>query len=266
MTEQNFDWSQLATDALVIGLDPDLEKINSRNQFEFNKSIIDQTKDVAGSYKPNTAFYEADGARGIENLKKTCDYIRKTAPDAFIIIDAKRGDIGNTNRGYASFVFEYLSADAITLQPYMGTEALAPFYDYERALYILARTSNPGGDELQSKTIDGEEVYKRIAQNFCALDVGATIGLVAGATYPEELESIRNLAGNDTPLLIPGIGAQGGDLEKSLRAGLNDQFGGVQISASRSIIFADSPADAALELHDEIKQTIRKIAEEADNE
>lgn len=117
-----------------------------------------------------------------ENLKKTCDYIRKVVPDTYIIIDAKRGDIGNTNRGYASFVFDYLAADAVTLQPYMGTEALAPFYDYDRTLYILTRTSNPGGDELQSQMIDGEEVYKRITQNFCALNVNATIGLVAGAT------------------------------------------------------------------------------------
>lgn len=263
MNAQNFDWKQLATDALVIGLDPDIERIGKLNQFEFNKHIIDQTKDFTGSYKPNTAFYEADGARGIENLKKTCDYIRKVAPDAYIIIDAKRGDIGNTNRGFAKFVFDYLAADAVTLQPYMGTESLSPFYDYDRTLYILARTSNPGGDELQSQIIDGQEVYMRVVQNFCALDVNATIGLVAGATYPEELEAIRNLAGNESPLLIPGIGAQGGDLEQSLRAGLNDQFGGVRISSSRSIIFSDGPRQAALELHRSIEKTIQKIAEEA---
>jgi orotidine-5'-phosphate decarboxylase len=266
MNAQNFDWKQLATNALVIGLDPDIEKIGTLNQFEFNKRIIDQTKDIAGSYKPNTAFYEADGARGIENLKKTCDYIRKVAPDTYIIIDAKRGDIGNTNRGYASFVFDYLAADAVTLQPYMGIEALAPFYEYDRTLYILARTSNPGSDEMQLQVVEGEEVYKRVVQSFCGLDVNATIGLVAGATYPEELEVIRNLAGNKTSLLIPGIGVQGGDLEQSLRAGLNDQLGGVQISASRSIIFAEDPRQAALELHQDIEKTIQKITEGANDE
>lgn len=220
-----------------VGLDPVAEKLPEgiTSFFEFNKKIIDATHDLVAAYKPNSAFYEAEGARGIEELKKTTDYINKKYPDIFILLDAKRADIGNTNEGYKKFAFEYLEADAITVHPYLGQEALEPFINNrDRGVFVLCRTSNSGAGEFQDLDIEGKRLYETVAfQVARKWNKNDNVGLVVGATYPLELKNIRNIAKN-LPILIPGVGAQGGDLEKSVKAVKKNFI----ISASRSIIFA----------------------------
>lgn len=244
---------------VCVGLDSEFEKLpNSvsslpHSQFEFNKTIIDATHDIVCCYKPNTAFYEARGADGITDLKMTCDYITENYPEVVILLDAKRADIGNTNKGYVSFAFDYLQADAITLHPYLGKEAIQPFLDRsDKGCIILCRTSNPGGGELQDLQINNEPLYMHIAK-IVSQDWNGNNNclLVVGATYPEELKKIRAVA-SDMTFLIPGIGAQGGDLENTLRSGLKQDKKGLIISSSRAIIFADSPRDEAIKLRDEI--------------
>lgn len=239
---------------LCVGLDADIDKIAPNEQLAFNKKIIDQTHDLVCAYKPNSAFYEAGGAKGIEALKQTCDYLTENYPEIPIILDAKRGDIGNTNIGYAKFAFEYLGADAITLNPYMGVEALSSFAEYkDKGLIILARTSNQGGADFQSSSVD-TPLYLSVVEKFQdAWETHTGLMFVAGATQPEELAKIRT-ATPDRWLLVPGVGAQGGDLEKVLEAGMNQDKQGLVINASRSIIFADDPREAALSLRDAINQ------------
>lgn len=237
---------------VCIGLDSDMAKIPERvrtglkPQATFNKAIIYATQDLVCAYKPNTAFYESRGAQGIEDLKNTCDFLRGHYPDVPIIIDAKRGDIGNTNGGYASFVFDYLGADAITIHPYLGKEAVQPFLDRkDKGIIVLCRTSNPGAGELQDLIFDGKPLYQIIAQNVVQnWNSNENCGLVVGATYPTELEIVRRIAGN-MPVLIPGIGAQGGDVEKTVKAGKDNHGKNAIINAGRSIIFASSGLDYA---------------------
>lgn len=230
------------TDSLVcIGLDSDLNRLPSGyDQLSFNKAIIDATHDLVLAYKPNTAFYEADGARGIAALKETCDYIKQKDPEAIIILDAKRADIGNTNNGYVSFAYDYLGADAITLHPYLGGEALHPFLERtDEGSIVLCRTSNPGSGEFQDK------VFLDVARAVASWNKNQNCLLVVGATYPEEIAQVREAVGDDIWFLIPGIGAQGGDLESTLRGGITSQKDGVIISSSRGIIFASDKADFA---------------------
>lgn len=237
---------------LCVGLDPDVEKLPKQfqtekyPQFTFNKWIIDQTAELVCSYKPNTAFYEARGIRGIEELKLTCDYIRTTYPEIPIILDAKRADIGSTNKGYVAFAFDYLQADAITLHPYLGKEALKPFLERtDKACIILCRTSNPGAGEFQDKISDGQPLYQIVAKQI--IDEWNTHNncmLVVGATYPKEIQEVRALS-DEVTLLIPGVGAQGGDLEQSMKAGLNSRKKGLIISTSRAVIFAENPKEEA---------------------
>lgn len=244
---------------LCVGLDADIEKIPSRfqeekfPQFTFNKWIVDQTIECVCAYKPNTAFYEARGIRGIEELKLTCDYVRTTYPEIPVILDAKRGDIGNTNKGYVEFAFDYLQADAITLHPYLGKEALHPFLERtDKGCIILCRTSNPGADEFQDKMIDGKMLYQTVAQNVISdWNTNNNCLLVLGATYPKELAEIRALS-NEMTFLVPGIGTQGGDLEKTMKAGLNSQKKGMIISTSRAVIFTENPKKEAETLQKEI--------------
>ena len=237
---------------LCVGLDSDFEKLpkhlkNKKNpQFLFNKAIIDATHDLVCAYKPNTAFYEARGAEGIEDLYKTCQYLQKHYPEIVIIIDAKRADIGNTNNGYAEFVFDYFRGDAVTLHPYLGQEAIQPFLDRkDKGSIILCRTSNKGAGEFQDLAINNKPLYQIIAKQVVnKWNANHNCGLVAGASYPEELKKIRRLAPN-LPLLIPGIGAQGGDVEKTVKAGVDEKGGNAIINASRSIIFAGNDKDFA---------------------
>lgn len=245
---------------VCIGLDSALEKLpksikGESRIFEFNKKIIDKTHDLVCCYKPNSAFYEAEGLSGIEQLKKTTDYISKKYPDIPIILDAKRGDIGNTNAGYVKFVFDYLKADAVTVNPYLGQDAMQPFLDRkDKGIVILCKNSNKGSDEFQN--IDS--FYLKVAKNVASSwNRNKNCALVVGATYPSELSKIRKII-KDMPVLIPGIGAQGGDLESTVKNGLDSRKEGIIISSSRGIIFASSGSDFA----EAARQETEKLTEE----
>lgn len=259
---------------LCIGLDSDIEKIpqqlkSGKNpQFTFNKEIIDATFDLVCAYKPNIAFYEAEGLEGLLQLKFTVKYLKDKYPEIPIILDAKRADIGNTNEGYVNFAFDYLGADAITVHPYLGKEALKPFLDrVEKGVFILCRTSNPGAGEFQdlpvsrSQSADSSAVasaeeealakeniplYQIIAKHVAKeWNYNGNCGLVVGATYPTELEIVRRIVGDGFPLLIPGLGAQGGDVEKTVKAGVDKNGQNAIINSSRDIIFASPGEDFA---------------------
>lgn len=246
---------------LCVGLDADFEKIPKRfldmefPQFEFNKWIIEETHEYVSAYKPNSAFFEARGDQGIKELKMTMDYLVKNHPDIFTILDAKRADIGNTNNGYVDFAYEYLGADAITLHPYLGGEALMPFLDRkDKASIILCRTSNSNSGEFQDLKIDGKMLWQVVAEKVSSdWNKNNNCMLVVGATYPEEMKKIRSLVG-DMTFLVPGIGAQGGDLKSVLEAGLNSQGLGLIISSSRGIIFSPNPKEEAQKIREEINK------------
>lgn len=265
---------------VCVGLDSDYEKIpkflkgKKFPQFEFNKAIIKATADLVCAYKPNSAFYEARGEEGIADLKMTCDFLRKNYPEIPIILDAKRGDIGSSNDGYLKYAFDYLGADAITLHPYLGKEALMPFLARkDKGCIILCKTSNPGAGEFQnliiSQTslptwIDRSQVgqaklYQLVAEKTAKeWNFNQNCFLVVGATYPEELKEVRKIVGEMT-LLVPGIGAQGGDLEKTLKAGLNSKNKGLIINSSRAIIFASSGKDFAEKAREEAERLRKEI-------
>ncbi len=246
---------------LCVGLDSTLEKIppqfhsGSHPQFDFNRWIIDQTHPYVGAYKPNIAFYEARGDAGLRDLKLTVDYLREHHPDILTICDAKRGDMDSTTVGYVAEIFDWLGFDAVTLNPYLGKDALQPFLSRgERACIILCRTSNPDSGEFQNLRVGDTPLWQVVAET--VRDRWNELGncmLVAGATYPDELRQVRALVG-DMTLLVPGIGAQGGSIEAVLNAGLNSEKKGLIISASRSVIFADDPAAEARRLHEEINR------------
>jgi len=216
--------------------------------FEFNKTIIDATHDLVIAYKPNTAFYEALGTIGLHQLKLTCDYIKHTYPEVLIILDAKRADIGNTNQGYVTFAFDLLDADMITLHPYLGKEAMLPFLQRkDKGSIFLCKTSNTGSNEFQSLEVGNRPLYQHIAQEISEKwNENKNCLLVVGATYPNELKKVRELVG-DMPILVPGIGAQGGDLQNTLDAGLTINHNGLIISSSREIIYAGNDSNFAEE-------------------
>lgn len=238
---------------LCVGLDSDISKIPAKFKkiknplFAFNKAIIDATADLVCAYKPNSAFYEAYGADGIEQLKLTADFIKQKYPHLPIILDAKRADIGNTNDGYVSYVFDYLGMDAITLHPYLGGEALGPFLaQKDKGLIILCRTSNPGAGEFQDLIFDDAPFYQHVAKTVSGQwNSNKNCLLVVGATYPKEMKIIRAIVGPDMPFLVPGVGAQGGDVEKTVKAGTNKDGNGLIISSSRAIIYASNGEDFA---------------------
>jgi orotidine-5'-phosphate decarboxylase len=244
---------------VCVGLDPDFAKIPYRfkelpyPQYEFNKWIIDETAPYTASYKPNTAFYEARGEQGIHELKLTMDYINENYPDIFTICDAKRADIGNTNNGYVSFVYDYLGFDSVTLHPYLGSEALEPFLARrDKASVILCRTSNGGAGEFQDLEVDGKTVWQIVADKVAnKWNEHNNCMLVVGATYPEEMAKIRAIAPN-VPFLVPGIGAQGGSVADVMQSGKDADGRGLIINSSRGVIFSDNPAEAARSLRDEI--------------
>lgn len=239
---------------LCIGLDPDYDKIpksikgkTADRIFKFNKAIIDNTHDLVLAYKPNSAFYEAGGTEGLNALIKTVRYIKENYPDVIVILDAKRGDIGNTNNGYVTTAFDVVGADAVTIQPYLGREALQPFLDRkDKGIVILVKTSNPGAGEFQDlENKKGEPLYLTVAKKVAKdWNVNGNCALVVGATYPKELAQIRKAVG-DIPILIPGIGTQGGDVEQTVKAGRDSRNQGIIIHSSRSIIFASGGADFA---------------------
>lgn len=235
--------------------------------FNFNKAIIDSTHDLVACYKPNSAFYENEGAEGLNALIKTVQYINQNYPDLLVILDAKRADIGSTNEGYVQMAFGKVKADAITVHPYLGREALEPFLNQtDKGIFILVRTSNPGSDEIQNLEVNGRPLYQIIAQNiYTSWNSRDNCAVVVGATYPNQIKEVRNLIG-DLPILIPGIGAQGGDLEASVKNGVNSQKQGIIISSSRGIIFASSESDFAKAarteteaLHNQIQEILKSV-------
>lgn len=248
---------------LCVGLDPDPNLMPIDDVFEFNRAIIDATRDLVCCYKPNLAFYEALGPSGLEALRRTVEHIPDDIP---VIGDAKRGDIGNTARAYATALFDFYGFDAVTANPYMGGDTLAPFLGYaDRGVFVVCRTSNPGSGDFQSLPVtrpDGQQwpLYMEVAAKCSEWNASGGVGLVVGATYPEELQHVRAQC-PDMPILIPGIGAQGGDMRASVVNGLDARRGGILISASRQVIyaskgpdFAERARDAALELRDRINQ------------
>ena len=277
---------------VCVGLDSEPDKIPESLQLlsprwnaihliaAFNRLIVEATKDLVCAYKPNIAFYEAHGDAGWIALKETIAYIRENAPEVPVILDAKRADIGNTNKGYIKMAFDDLKADAITVHPYLGREALQPFLDMpDKGIIVLCRTSNPGAGEFQDLlvSIEREEgdflnqvrariFYRTYLSNHIAYQVSHhwnkndNCALVVGATYPGELKVVRDIVG-DMPILIPGIGAQGGDVEKTVSAGKDSRGKGMIINSSRGIIFASNGPDFAeaarretIKLHDLINQ------------
>ena len=236
---------------LCIGLDPGYEKIPQSVRssdvastfLAFNKAIIDATKDIVCAFKPNPAFYEAQGVEGWKALQGTVDYIHAVAPEVPVILDAKRGDIGNTNVDYAKMAFDNFGADAVTVQPYAGGEALEPFFERKnKGVFVLVRTSNNGAGEFQDLKIGGEKLYKIVSRATVTWNKNGNCGVVVGTTYPKEIGEVRSVIG-DMPMLMPGVGAQGGDLEESVRLGRNSKGKGIIINVSRAVIFASAGAD-----------------------
>ena len=227
---------------LCIGLDPDPELMPGVSVIEFNKRIIDATSDLVCAYKPNLAFYEAMGIEGLRALEKTVACIPKTVP---IIGDAKRGDIGNTARAYAKALFETFGFDAATVNPYLGYDSIQPFIEYKgKGVFILCRTSNVGSADFQALQLSEASIplFEIVAQRAKEWNIYGNVGLVVGATYPEELMRVRHLC-PDMPLLIPGIGAQKGDLASAVRCGVDERGERAIISSSRQIIYASKGED-----------------------
>lgn len=244
---------------LCVGLDTDPAKLphSLRNfpdaVFDFNKAIIDATALYAVAYKPNTAFYESEGLKGWQNLEKTITYIKQKYPDILIIADAKRGDIGNTSANYARGFFDKLGADAITVAPYMGYDSVSPFLNYKNKWTILlALTSNEGSKDFQYLPITNEKkLYLKVIKKAIQWASADQLMFVVGATHPEEIAEIRAVI-PEYFLLVPGIGAQGGNLETVSKIAMNNECG-LLVNASRSIIYASSDRDfdsiAAQEAH-----------------
>jgi len=250
---------------LCVGLDPDPSLMpDGIGVFDFNKAIIDATSDIVCAYKPNIAFYEALGNEGLDALKKTRDCIPEEIP---VIIDAKRGDIGNTARAYARSFFENYGFDAVTVSPYLGRDSLEPFIRYsDRGVIVLCRTSNAGSVDFQSLTCEagGERkmLFEIVAEKVNEWNVNGNLGMVVGATYPEELKLIRQKY-PEIMLLIPGVGAQGGELEKVVEYGVDNRREKTVINSSRQILyaskgngFAEAARRAALELRNSINDLL----------
>lgn len=252
---------------LCIGLDVDLSKIPSHLLqeedpiFAFNKEIIDATHHLCVAYKPNTAFYEAYGIKGWKSLEKTIKYLNKKYPKIFTIADAKRGDIGNTSSMYAKAFFEDLAFDSVTVAPYMGKDSVEPFLAFEnKHTILLALTSNQGAFDFQTKTIDGKEVYKHVLETSKTWRNAQNLMYVVGATKAEYLAEIRKIIPNSF-LLIPGVGAQGGNLQEVYKYGMTDEIG-LLINSSRGIIYASNAsnfAEAAAQKAKELQKQMEEI-------
>lgn len=255
---------------VCIGLDPQPSLMPIKDTFEFNKRIVDSTFDIALAYKPQMAFYEALGIPGLTALEKSVQYIKDINPDTIIIGDCKRGDIGSTASAYAVAMFDVWDFDAITVNAYQGYDAVQPFLHYpERGVFIVCRSSNPSATDFQDLRMshdEGTRLFQEIASAAEHWNQLGNIGLVVGATYPDEIKLLRD-SHPKMPFLIPGIGAQGGDLRQSVTAGLNDVGGGILINSSRGIIYASNdPIEfaakarkASLNLRDEINLTIESL-------
>ncbi len=258
-----------AKSLVCVGLDPDPALMPIPDVAAFNRAIVEATADVAAAYKPNIAFYEALGMSGLRSLEQTIAHIRQAAPKAIVILDAKRGDIGSTSAAYAKALFQVWNVDAATVSPYLGRDGVQPFLDYaDRGVLILARTSNPGARDFQDLRVATEDqpsprpLYESVALTANSWNDKGNVGLVVGATYPEEIRRVRGLC-PALPFLIPGIGTQGGDLEQSVRFGIDASGRRAVINSSRGIIYASKGKDfpeaarrAALQLRDGINAAL----------
>ncbi len=252
------------TDSLVcVGLDTDPHKIpeylgySRDGVLRFNEMIIRATSDFVCAYKPNTAFYEAMGSSGIDLLEKTCSSIPDEIP---IILDVKRGDIGNTAKMYAKAVFDYWNADSVTIYPHLGLDSTKPFLDYkDKLIILLIKTSNPDSKMFQDVPVGKESWYYHMSKKITQWP-NSNIGFMIGATYPEELKKIRKLFPNSI-FLSPGLGIQGGDTEKAVRAGVDKNGAGIMFNASRSILYASKGKDFAEKARVEAK----KLRDEINN-
>ena len=240
-----------ATNSLVcVGLDPEPKKFPDQFRdapggiFQFNRAIIDATRDLVCAYKPQFAHYAAHAAEN--QLEHTIDYIKSTCPNAVVILDSKRGDIGSTAEQYAYEAFERYDADAVTVNPYLGRDSVEPFLKHgDKGVIILCRTSNPGAKDFQDLDVGGKKLFQHVAEQVAKeWNAANNCMLVVGATYPEELAYIRQRVG-DLPFLVPGVGAQGGDVAKVMAAGKTAAGTGLVISSSRAILYASSGEDFA---------------------
>lgn len=234
---------------LTLGLDPDVSRfpaeLKNSNQpiFDFCTGIVDACASYVSAFKPQIAYFAALKAE--DQLERICAYIKQHYPQLPIVLDAKRGDIGSTARQYAIEAFERYGADAVTVNPYMGMDSIEPYFEWsDKGVIILCRTSNPGGSDLQFMRLeDGTPLYLHVAKLVAKQwNTYGQCGLVVGATFPEEIAKVRAVVG-DMPLLVPGIGAQGGDIPATVKAGLNSQGTGMMINSSRAILYASSGAN-----------------------
>ncbi len=251
---------------ICLGLDPDPEKFprgfsrTPAGALSFLAEIVMATKSHVCAYKPNIAFFERWGARGLKILKDLIDFVPEEIP---IILDAKRGDIGNTSANYAKAAFEHFLADAVTVNPYLGYDSIEPFIRYgDKEIFLLCLTSNPSAADFQKQTVmldSGEKLklYQLVVRKAVEWNRYGNIGLVVGATHPSELAEIRQSIPDEMPILIPGVGAQGGDLEKSLKAGANSKGELAVINVSRSVLYASQDDDFA----EKAKAETAKLAE-----
>lgn len=263
-TDKLSNISQRNDSLLCIGLDPDpLLMPTGVTVPEFNKAIIDATADLVCAYKPNFAFYEVLGEEGPEALRQT---IKLVPPEIPVIADAKRNDIGNTAKAYARAIFEYYGCDAATVNPYLGFDSVEPFLNYQdRGVFILCRTSNPGAADFQSLICniqtEPRRLYEFVAEKAAEWNKYSNIGLVVGATYPEELVNVRQQH-PEMLLLIPGVGSQGGDLNTVVRKGVDKRGAGIIINSSRQVLYAAKGSDfafAARKVASTIREQINRI-------
>ena len=233
-----------ANDSLLcVGLDPDMARLpaqfqgNPQGIYQFCTEIIDATADLACSFKPQIAYFAALAAE--DQLEKICAYAKENYPHIPLILDAKRGDIGATAKQYAREAFDRYGADAVTVNPYMGSDSVEPYMEWsDRGVIILCRTSNAGGSDLQFLKVDGKPLYQHVAKLVAdKWNANGQCALVVGATFPEELAQVRAIVG-EMPLLVPGIGAQGGDIEATVKAGRTHNGSGMMVNSSRAILYA----------------------------
>ena len=250
---------------LCVGLDTDINKIPQEllamedPVFEFNKQIINKTAQYTVAYKPNTAFYEVYGTKGWMSLERTIQYIHNNYPEIFVIADAKRGDIGNTSANYAKAFFNTLKADALTVAPYMGKDSVEPFLNFEdKWVVLLALTSNAGSKDFQYLSVGDKMLHQQVLQTATTWADSEKMMFVVGATHPEELGEIRKML-PDYFFLVPGVGAQGGDLQAVAKNGLNNECG-LLVNSSRGIIYASNGSDFAIRAGEKAKELQEQMA------
>ena len=238
--------AQRAHDSIVcVGLDPEPARIPSsygrgpEAAVRFLRDVIHATAEYVSAFKPNLAFYERYGEAAMDVLAKTLDVIPDDVP---VILDAKRGDVPNTSAAYADALFDAFRADAATVAPYVGLDSIAPFCSTGRFALVLARTSNPGAGDFQDLDVGGRPLFERVVEKIAARFPSESCGFVVGATYPAETRRLRALA-PDRMFLLPGVGAQGGEVESTVRAGLDERGGGVILSSSRSVLYTEASGD-----------------------